>query len=216
MKKNNFSIIWDWNGTIVNDSFVFIKIMNGFLKERGLPFISLEDYKKFFVFPVQDYYKTLGFDFSKESFNALSLEFIKQYKKHMFTPLLVKNMRQLLFYLNEAEVLQFVVSAQESSLLKKAVEHYKLKGFFSDIQGTNDYRATSKIAVAQKTFNQHLKKSKKIILIGDTEHDAEVARALNIDCCLVSYGHCTRKKLRQTSFPVVDSVKELKAILLDY
>ena len=39
MKKNNLSIIWDWNGTIVNDAFVFIKIMNGFLKERGLPLI---------------------------------------------------------------------------------------------------------------------------------------------------------------------------------
>ena len=79
MKKNNFSIIWDWNGTIVNDAFVFIKIMNGFLKERGLPLISLEDYKNFFVFPVKDYYKSLGFNFSKESFDSLTLSFIKQY-----------------------------------------------------------------------------------------------------------------------------------------
>ena len=216
MKKNNFSIIWDWNGTIVNDAFVFIKIMNGFLKERGLPLISLEDYKNFFVFPVKDYYKSLGFNFSKESFDSLTLSFIKQYKKHMFTPPLVKNIRRLLFYLNEKEVLQFIVSAQENSLLKKAVDHYKLKGLFSDVQGTNNYQAASKITVAQKTFNKHLKKSKKTILIGDTEHDAEVAKTLNIDCCLVSYGHCTQKKLKRTSFPVVSSVKELKAMLLDY
>ena len=217
MKKNSFSIIWDWNGTIVNDAPVFIKIMNIFLKERGLSLISLEDYKKNFVFPVQNYYKRLGFNFSNESFDDLTVRFIKQYKKEMLRPPLVKNIKNLLLFLKKNDVSQFVVSAQKSSLLKQAVNYYKLNNFFYDIRGQKDHRAISKIKVAQAVFNQYLKKShQKTILIGDTEHDAEVARALKIDCCLVSYGHCTKEKLKQTSFPVVDSVKDLETMLLDY
>ena len=38
--KTSLSLIWDWNGTIVDDAPVFIRIMNEFLEERGLPLID--------------------------------------------------------------------------------------------------------------------------------------------------------------------------------
>ena len=216
MKNNSFSIIWDWNGTIVNDAFVFIKIMNSFLKERSLPLISLKDYRRFFVFPVKNYYINLGFDFTKESFEVLSHQFIAEYKKAMLTPGLVSGARSLISALNKEKITQVVVSAQENSLLKKAVKYYKLNKKFVCVRGTNNYRATGKVNVAKKVFNTHLQGSKKIILIGDTEHDAEVARALFIDCCLVSYGHSSKERLKQTGFPVVDSVSDLQTMLFDY
>ena len=216
MKKNNFSIIWDWNGTIVDDAFVFIKIMNSFLKERGLPLISLKDYRRFFVFPVKNYYINLGFDFTKESFEILSHEFIAEYKKAMFAPGLVGGVRSLISALNNKKITQVVVSAQENCLLKKAVNYYKLNKSFVCVQGTDNYRAIGKVDIAKKVFNGHLRGSKKTILIGDTEHDAEVARALFIDCCLVSYGHSSKERLKQTGFPVVDSVSDLQTMFFNY
>ena len=50
-------------------------------------------------------------------------------------------------------------------------------------------------------------------VVGDTEHDAEVATDLNIDCFLVSYGHCTYKRLKQTGFPVFRSVPKLESAI---
>jgi len=216
MKKNSFSIIWDWNGTIVDDAFVFIKIMNSFLKERNLPLISLKDYQRFFVFPVKNYYISLGFDFTKESFETLSYEFIAEYKKAMFSPVLVNGVSSLISALNKEKITQAIVSAQENSLLKKAVNYYKLNKNFVCVQGTDNYKAMGKIDIAQKVFSAHFKGSKKTILIGDTEHDAEVAKALFIDCCLVSYGHSSKERLKKTGFPVVDSISELQAMLFDY
>ena len=67
MKKNKSAIIWDWNGTIVDDAQVFVDIMNVFLNEKKLKNISIKDYNNNFVFPVENYYTSLGFDFSKES-----------------------------------------------------------------------------------------------------------------------------------------------------
>jgi len=211
--KNNLSIIWDWNGTIVNDASVFIKIMNDFLSERSLPPITLEQYRSAFVFPVKNYYTKLGFDFSEESFESLSLVFIEKYKKAMFSPPLVKDIKGLLSWLCKRQVSQYIVSAQEHHLLKRAVDYYAVDLFFKEVRGINNYQATSKVSIAKDLFSASLNKSQKIVLIGDTEHDAEVAKELNINCFLVSYGHCTKEKLLKTGFNVFDSVSDLSSAL---
>ena len=211
--KSNLSIIWDCNGTIVYDASVFIKIMNDFLSERSLPPITLEQYRSAFVFPVKNYYTKLGFDFSEESFESLSLVFIEKYKKAMFTPPLVKDIKDLLSWLCKRQIPQYIVSAQEHLLLKRAVDYYKVGLFFKEVKGINNYQATSKVSIAKDLFNAYLNKTQKIVLIGDTEHDAEVAKELNINCFLVSYGHCTKEKLLKTGFNVFDSVSDLSSAL---
>jgi len=50
--NNNLVVVWDWNGTLVDDAFIFVDIMNGYLSEFSLPPISLSDYKNNFCFPV--------------------------------------------------------------------------------------------------------------------------------------------------------------------
>ena len=46
MKINH--IIWDWNGTLVDDGWLFVELINSVLKKRGLKEISLSDYQKKF------------------------------------------------------------------------------------------------------------------------------------------------------------------------
>ena len=72
-------IIWDWNGTLINDIWLVVEIMNKMLKKRSLSEIDLKKYREIFDFPVIDYYAKLGFDFSKESFEELTVEFIGEY-----------------------------------------------------------------------------------------------------------------------------------------
>ena len=64
MKKNSH-IIWDWNGTIVDDTWLFVELMNEELSIRNLPLINIEKYRQHFTFPVKQYYQNLGFDFNK-------------------------------------------------------------------------------------------------------------------------------------------------------
>ena len=37
-------VIWDWNGTLINDSWLFVELMNDELRLRRLPEITVEDY----------------------------------------------------------------------------------------------------------------------------------------------------------------------------
>ena len=79
-------IVWDWNGTLVDDTWLFVDIMNGVLKNRKLNGITLDDYRNVFDFPVQDYYQKLGFNFEDEPFESAGLDFIKIYDDRKFEP----------------------------------------------------------------------------------------------------------------------------------
>jgi phosphoglycolate phosphatase len=74
-------LIWDWNGTLLDDAWLCRDIMNGQLRKRGLPTLSAERYEAIFDFPVEGYYRKVGFDWRKESFEEAGTEFIVEYEK---------------------------------------------------------------------------------------------------------------------------------------
>ena len=59
-------IIWDWNGTLIDDRRFCIDIMNEVLKKRQMETMTEEWFLDNFCFPVKDYYLKLGFNFEKE------------------------------------------------------------------------------------------------------------------------------------------------------
>ena len=64
-------IIWDWNGTLLNDVELCASIMNNLLRNESLSEISLEKYREIFTFPVEEYYKLAGHNFERNSFEIL-------------------------------------------------------------------------------------------------------------------------------------------------
>ena len=64
MTPTHTHLIWDFNGTILQDMDLGIRCTNTMLTERGLPVIpSVEAYREIFGFPIDEYYRRLGFDF---------------------------------------------------------------------------------------------------------------------------------------------------------
>lgn len=66
-------LIWDWNGTLLNDLQLCVTVMSDMLKGRDLPLLTAERYREVFGFPVKDYYVKLGFNFGIESFEIISI-----------------------------------------------------------------------------------------------------------------------------------------------
>ena len=72
-------IIWDWNGTLLDDTWLCVEGINQALIKRKLAPISEAKYREVFTFPVKDYYMKLGFDFDKEPFEIAGDEFVSYY-----------------------------------------------------------------------------------------------------------------------------------------
>ena len=84
--QKNVIVFWDWNGTIVDDSFVFVDILNCLLKENSLPEISLKQYRESFCFPIDVFYKKINLYKNKSFFNPLNKRFATLYKEKMYLP----------------------------------------------------------------------------------------------------------------------------------
>jgi len=69
------TIIWDWNGTLLDDAEICLEAINIMLKKRHLPELSMERYRDVFTFPVIEYYREVGFDFTLEAWDPVATEF---------------------------------------------------------------------------------------------------------------------------------------------
>ncbi len=215
MSINNYEyVIWDWNGTLFDDVALCVDIMNGILLKYNLPRISVEKYRSFFDFPVENYYKKLGFDFRKDSFEKLGIEFIEQYNRRRFESNLHKGAHELLKTFNKLGIQQFILSAREHNSLIDDLKYYNVFSYILDISGLDNHLAGGKLALGVKMMNKLDINPEKCLLIGDTKHDAEVAAGLKIDCILLAHGHHNFKQLSMMNVPVFDNFQELKEYIL--
>ncbi len=59
-------LIWDWNGTLLDDVTLCNDCLNQLLEAHGYPQrYDRAGYRELFGFPIEDYYRCAGFDFSR-------------------------------------------------------------------------------------------------------------------------------------------------------
>lgn len=187
--QNKKLIIWDWNGTLLNDVDSCVNAMNIMLKRRNMNLLDRSAYKNIFTFPVQDYYKILGFDFEKEPFENLSVEYIDLYKEIAKQAPLQPGAIDLLDSFANRGIKQIILSASEQSSLEYQVKQGQIYKYFDSIIGLNNIHAKSKLQNALNYMSDSKIDPKQVLLIGDTYHDYEVALEIDCDCFLVRNGH---------------------------
>ena len=207
-------IIWDFNGTVIDDVEIGIKSVNPLLRARGLKTIdSLAEYQSAFTFPIKEYYKNLGFDFDAEPYEKIAHEWVANYEAHVSEIGLVDGVRELICLFDAAGCEQMILSASESGMLERQLKGFGLENKFSKILSLDNIYAHSKVDIAREYFETVSDRS-AYLMIGDTEHDAEVASAVGIDAVLVACGHMSRERLEKTGFPVYDDMNGLKQDIL--
>jgi phosphoglycolate phosphatase len=207
------NILWDWNGTLLNDMMLCIDCMNILLENRSMSRLAPDHYREIFTFPIRDYLAGIGFDFSKEAFEIPADEFVVLYNNRYPEAGLFSEVRPTLLQLRQQGYKQFILSAQEQTLLNRLIEHYRIGDFFEAVTGTADNYAHSKVEVGKLMMKDLDLKKSETIMIGDTMHDHEVAASLGIPCILVSHGHQSPARLRSTGAPVIERLSEIFGLL---
>lgn len=211
---NNYKhIIWDWNGTLLNDVDFCRRIINRILVENELPELSLEKYREIFTFPVQDYYKTAGLDFSKTSFEVMGKDFIDEYEEKKLSCSLHENAIEVLSTIHQKGIKQSVLSAYLHDNLVSILGHYNLTQYFDNVIGLDNIYAGSKTHLGLALVDQLNLPKENILFIGDTLHDAEVAKAMGVKSILIANGHQVKEKLMVNSNFVLDEMTQLKKYL---
>lgn len=203
-------LVWDWNGTLFADVPVCIAVMNGMLEKRGLrPIADEAGYRGIFCFPVCDYYRKAGFDFAEEPFETLAQEYISAYHQAAEACSLYPEARVLLEKLKARGYRQLLVSASRQDALDRQVRPFGILPCFEAVLGMTDCYAAGKSGLAQEWLRQCGADPARVLFIGDTVHDWEVARENGCACVLLADGHQSPELLRTTGAPVLNSLAEL-------
>ncbi len=202
-------LIWDFNGTVLNDVQHGIHCVNPMLEARGLAIIpDVETYRELFGFPIDDYYRRLGFDFEKEDYDTvLAPEWVAHYLAGEASCPANPGVAETIAAAAQMGVTQVMLSASNLAQLQRQLARLGLSEAFSEVLGLDNIHARSKthLALAFQEANPHARP----LFIGDTEHDAAVAAAIGADCVLFTGGHQSRRKLAACGVPLVDRIEDV-------
>lgn len=206
-------VLWDWNGTLLDDLQIVVDVMNGLLAPRGLPALTVERYREIFVFPVRHYYAAAGLDLDREPFPVLAAEWITGFEGRWREAILHREAAAVLAQVTALGLAQSVLSAAEESLLGQQARHFGVDHHFHELAGTGDHHAEGKVDRGLEWLAGRDLDPGRVLLVGDTTHDAEVARALGIDIVLIDDGHQSRARLESTGAPVLGDLGALLPLL---
>jgi phosphoglycolate phosphatase len=192
------AVIWDFNGTLLNDLDLVVLCVNRQLAKRGHESISPEVYREVFGFPVKGYYERIGFTFENETMAELSADFFAEYEPALETCSLHEGIAEVLDLLEERGVAQFVLSAMEERMLRATLLHLGIADRFVAAYGLEHQEGDSKVSRGRELVEDYALDPSTTLLIGDTDHDAEVADALGVHVILVASGHQSGTRLIET------------------
>lgn len=200
--EHQIFVVWDWNGTLVNDRWVAVTALNKTLQYYGCKPIDDEFYLQHFGFPVRPFYEQCGLDFTKIDWDELCKIFhhaVYECRRADLRP----DARAALEFVKAHGGQNAILSALREDLLKRDVAHYQLADLFSLVYGVDNLDGASKVQRGRELAAQI--NGATLYLIGDTLHDAQVAQAIGAKCILASGGHQAAERLRAAA-PVEPSL----------
>ena len=203
-------IVWDWNGTLLDDVDAGVNALNRMLAARGLPAITRDFYRARFRFPVRPLYAEIGMDPDAE-WDRICVEFHENL--HAEPQHVRPDAVAALEYVRARGAGQSILSALRQDLLLRDTAAEGVQAFFDEIYGVDNLDGATKLSRGRELMAR-LDPSRRFYFIGDTLHDAEVGTALGATPVLVEGGHQATDRLRASGHAVAPSLLDaVKAIL---
>jgi phosphoglycolate phosphatase len=214
MKYEN--ILWDWNGTLLNDAVASYECINILNNRRGKKLITFEQFQVSYRHPISEMYEHLGFNLNIENLFDLSLEWNKEFSLRKANSVTLNDdALECLTMFKEKNLTQAILSACYHEYLIKDLTFFKVNSYFKDVQGSLDKLATGKKSSAIELVKRLNIDLATTLLIGDSTHDAEIAKYLGIDCILVSCGQEDLGRLKLNGFPVFPTLSSILQFFLN-
>jgi phosphoglycolate phosphatase len=217
MQKNKPLIIFDWNGTLLDDLLAGWHTILRILQEWELPMISLEWYRNHFGFPLQDFYTRMGFQWNDTQFGALSKRYMELYHQELPVCQLHAGAYDFIAWAKEYFRLGILSAYRKERLLDAVAAKGLPKEWFVFIEGIDNDLAASKSHLLEPLLQEHLAGAQGFF-VGDTTHDYELAVQGKLTPIMYTMGHQSAELLdiRTSCALQFNSFKELKQYFEKY
>lgn len=197
-------IVWDWNGTLLDDTQAALDTLNAMLARRGGRPIAMDYYRDHFAFPVKPFYEAIGVRVGDEDWDALAREYHDVYAEQPKG--LNREAFAALEYAKAKGCGQSILSALRQDLLDGITRELGVAGYMDFVYGVDNLDGRSKADRARE-LAAAIGDVDDIVMIGDSLHDREVADALGFRCVLCAQGSHAAWRLRAVA-PTGDTLLE--------
>jgi phosphoglycolate phosphatase len=213
-------IVWDWNGTLLDDADAILIAVNAILAKFKRAPIAMEDMHAHMDRPFRKFYASIGFD-EKELDRVMEIDsttFHLHYEQHASTALVREGTRAVLQRLKTHKVQNLIVSNHITDKIMNALRKHEIHAYFDEVIAYACHKTQFKHVTKGEKLQRHIQdiglNATNAIIIGDAIEEIEIARELGTISVAITGGECSESRLREKKPDhVIHSMHELNAIL---
>ena len=210
-------VVWDWNGTLLDDNRIVLAAVNEVCAGFGRPDLTWVEWQTAYARPMRVSYETiLARVLDEEEWARVDKLYHERYDALLHSCGLAAGVPDVLRQWTESGRTQSLLSMWFHTRLTPTIEQFGLTQYFTRIDGL-----AAEVGGGSKAYSliQHLEAQNlnpaEVVLIGDVVDDAQAAQAAGAQCILVTTGAMTRHALETTGAPVTNSITEALDLLAD-
>ena len=211
-------VVWDWNGTLLDDFGLTAEIAGRTLETLGVPGVTGEDIRAHFRRPFGDFYGSLfGRPVTAEEFRYIRERYESEYHAGLLDLGLQPDALDALDLVASEGATQSLLSMAPDEQLQRLVDHHAIRSRFVRVEGSP---RTDSDGFKAERLEHHLAAlaidPRSSVVIGDTVDDHEAALACGAGSVLVTTGSTARTSLEATGAQVTDNLAEAATFALGY
>ncbi|GAA3489170.1 HAD family hydrolase [Streptomyces cremeus] len=210
-------LVWDWNGTLLDDITAVVGASNAAFAEIGLPAITVERYRELYCIPIPKFYERLmGRLPTDAEWLVMDAAFHRHYVELRAACGLTDGVEEILTGWGAAGRSQSLLSMYGHDELLPVVRGYGIERHFVRVDGRTGPSGGTKAAhmVRHLAALEGVDPS-RVVVIGDAVDDALAAAHVGAGAVLYTGGSHSRAVLEAAGVPVVDSLADAVRIAQD-
>lgn len=202
-------LVWDWNGTLLDDLGIVIQAVNRSIASFGLNAITADDYRDHYTRPVRRFYDNLfGRVIDDEEWLRLNTGFHDAYFEMAVEVDLAPGAHEALDMLEDAGWTQSLLSMSPQEWLEGIVDRLGLTRRFELVDGLSGSTGGLKAIYLEKHLEILAIPGQSTVVVGDTPDDVAAARHVGATPILFHGGSHHMEVLEAEGIPVAETVAE--------
>ena len=220
MSASKKFIVWDWNGTLLDDTDAVLVAVNAIFSEFKRPPLSMEKFRAIGDRPFTKLYASAGFN-EAEIQSIITIDrqiFHDHYETQAANATLRDGATDILHRLRANNVSNLIVSNHLTNKIINLLHKHDIHPYFDEVIAYACANTQMKGKSKGEKLHQHIKETgltaANAIIIGDTIEEIEIARKLGMASIAITGGDYAENRLReQNPDHLIHSLPELTRIL---
>ena len=213
MKRSH--LVWDWNGTLLDDLAIVVEAVNASIGRFGLNPITADDYRDHYTRPVRHFYDHLfGRIVEDDEWLRLNTAFHEVYFDLATDVELAPGAREAVELLETSGWTQSLLSMSPQDWLDGIVDRLGLRDRFEIVDGLSGPTGGLKAAHLEEHLRVLDIEGEGVVVVGDTPDDVAAARHVGARAVLFHGGSHHLERLESEGVPVAETIADAARLAL--